>query len=445
MMVLRCFFLSIIGFLLTTYTAYIIDELFLLAVYLLYIVLGLILYRNKEERFFYFLSLCAYLLILPFITNSYVHQTGYPFIPGGDAQDYYETVHEMSGGYFGNYYGRYKLFLFIVWQYYKAINIFVHTTHPVYFCFLNMFMCANIAPVLYKIGSRYFNEKVVWYSCLLTCLYPLIIQVATGTWRDGFTYAPFLYSIYLAMNHKNIKQVVVFLLIVLFLMNIRMEIGIASLAFFLIYNYVFATNLNNRKKLNKVYLLFILLALIFSYQTGQLNYLNYAKASSIEYQINTYNEKSNEYSENNSLSNKLRNSGIAGRGALCIYTLFVPLPPPVFMANTNYFHYYFISLGAIMWYFIFPIATVEIINFKNEKLVQISKSYLTTFIIGIIIIALTAVGSFRHKLYLYPIMFLYFFNYILRQSRNTRIALFTKIMVVYLSCFVGYLLIKNIW
>jgi hypothetical protein len=419
------------------------DEPFLLALYILFTAWGLLCYK-REERFFYFLSLCAYLVFIPFLTNSYIHQTGYPFIPGGDAQGYYEKVQEMYNGYFGSYYGRYKMFLFIVWQYYRAINIFVQTTRPVYFCFLNMFMCANIVPVLYKIGSRYFNKKVVLYSCLLTCLYPLIIQVATGTWRDGFSYAPFLYSIYLAMNPKNIKQVMVYFLIVLFLMNIRMEIGITSLVFFLTYNYVFATNLKHNRKFNKVYLLFILLALIFVYQTGQLNYLNYAKTSSIEYQVNAYNEKSNEYSDGSSLSNKLRNFGLAGRGALCIYTLFVPLPPPVFAANTNYFHYYFTSLGAIMWYFIFPLAIVEMINLKNEKLVQISKPYLVTFIFGIIIIALTAVGSFRHKLYLYPIMFLYFFSYILRQRPKARIALFTKIMVVFASCFVVYFLIKNI-
>ena len=444
---LLSFLSNLIGLFALVYIIYDSKEPFLLVLYLLYIAFAFLIYK-KHERVFFYLSLNTSLLFLIFLTNSYIEQTGLPFAPGGDAFNYYEVVRNMCEGDFSGYYGRYKLYLFTVWKYYEIIEFFTNTsTNYIYFFFLNIFICCNISPLLYKISTRMFDAKVVLFACVLTSLFPPLIQVATNTWREGFVYAPFLYSIYLSLNIKKNINILLYLIVFLFVVNIRAEIGIASLVFFILYNFIFVDK--GKKKISLLqkgmyFSIFLFMILLF-YNMGLFEYFNYSNASSLEYQYNAYNDMSNEFSGNNSISNKLRNGGLVGRVLLFFYTPFVPIPPPVFATKTFDFYSFFISIGAIIWYFIFPISVISIKNGLNDlNLSRFSKSYLITFIIGIIIISLTAVGSFRHKLYLYPIFFVYFFNYIYMQKREKVKKIFFGIIFTYLFALLIYLYFKNI-
>lgn len=439
-------FSSIIGLLSLIYTIYQTDEPFLFILSILYIMGGLWLYKSNEERFFYFFSLNVALFFLPILTHSYLQQTGSPFIPGGDAQTYYEKVMEMLRGDFSRFYGRYKLYLYVGWKFYEIINIFTTTTSYIYFVFLNIFIGANISPLLYKVGKRISKNETLIYACLMTSLFPLIIQVTDGTWREGFIYAPFLYSIYLAINLKNTKYLLFFFITFLFIINIRMEVGIASLIFFILYNYVF---LDKYGKTNKPYINksisigALIIGIMFCLYIGLFEYLNYSTSASLEYQIEAYNEASNEMSEGNSIANTLRNMGFLGKLLLFFYSLFSPIPPPAFTVPIPYFHYYFISLGSIIWYFVFPVSIFGLIKeLKNKELLSFVKSLLITLVFGIGIISITTVGTARHKLYLYPLLFLFYFHTISNLSPKEIFKLYSKIIVVYLGGFLLYLYIK---
>lgn len=440
------FFSNIAGVLSFIYLVYNTNEEFLAVLYTLCVFAGFFMYREKYERSFFFLSLNIALFLLPFLTYSYIQQTGHPFIPGGDAQTYYEKIREIYNGNFTQYIGRYKLYLFIGWKFYQIINVFTNSLNPIYIVFLNLFVCANISPLLYKVGKGLFKNNVLIYACLMTSLFPMLIQVADGTWREGLVYAPFLYSIYLSMNLKTAKHLILFFIIFLFIINIRMEIGIVSILFLISYNYFFENKntLENREKSNKYIYGFILLgAIVYCLYLGLFEYLNYSNSASIEYQMDVYREKSNELSDATSISNILRNSGVIGNLILFIYTLFSPLPPPLFASQTILFHNVFISIAAIIWYFVLPFSLMGLIrNIKRENLSKITKSFLVILFVSTLIISLTTVGTARHKLYLYPIMFLYYFDYIFSSSKRQIIKQYSIVTIVYIIAFLGYSFIK---
>ena len=231
-----------------------------------------------------------------------------------------------------------------------------------------------------------FDAKVVLYACLLTAIFPSLIQVATNTWREGFVYAPFLYSIYLSLNIKKSINVLLYIIVFLFIVNIRAEIGIASIIFFILYNFIFVDKRSKKiTSLQKsMYFTLFIFMLLFSYKMGLFEYFKNADSSSLEYQFNAYNEASNEFSESNSISNRLRNGGFAGRILLFFYTPFVPMPPSVFAMNTIYFYSFFISIGDILWYFILPVSVISMKSGINDlNISRFSKSYLIMFIAGI--------------------------------------------------------------
>lgn len=225
-----------------------------------------------------------------------------------------------------------------------------------------------------------------------------------------------------------------------------MEIGIVSILFLISYNYFFENKntLENREKSNKYIYGFILLgAIVYCLYLGLFEYLNYSNSASIEYQMDVYREKSNELSDATSISNILRNSGVIGKFILFIYTLFSPLPPPLFASQTILFHNVFISIAAIIWYFVLPFSLMGLIrNIKRENLSKITKSFLVILFVSTLIISLTTVGTARHKLYLYPIMFLYYFDYIFSSSKRQIIKQYSIVTIVYIIAFLGYSFIK---
>jgi hypothetical protein len=411
------------------------NELLLLLLYLFSVSFGFLLY-DKVARHLFFLSYSLLIIILPFLIDSYINVAGQPFIPGGDAEMYYNRITSIAQGNNESYYGRYKLFLKILSSYYKVILYLGGSISYYYFFFFSMFVGANLSPLLYKIGKGFFSEKVLISGCILTCLFPGLIQVATNSWRESLVYTPFLLSIYLAININRAKNLILYFLTFMFLANIRLEIGVISLTFFVLFNFVFL----NKKELDwislmssKLLLLLLLLTVIFfAFQNGLFEYLKFEKSSSLSYQMGAYTEMSNETTDDNSISNTLRNAGLIGRFLLFFYTLFAPIPPPGFFQRSFTFYNLFISIGAIFWYFLMPIAVIGMLNnFKKYNLSSFTKSFFISFVLGIIIISLTSIGTQRHKLYLYPILFLYAYDYLEVSKSKTKAKLILKILLFY--------------
>ncbi len=439
-------FFSVAGILSLLYIVLDTGQPFIVVLYSAFLLFSFFAY-NKKERIYFLLSLNAALFFLIFLVRSYVEVTGLPFIPGGDAHDYYVTVSKMCEGDFSTYFGRYKLFLFVVWQFYELTGIFTHSTHYIYFIFFNLFICSNVSPLLYKITEGRFDNRIIVSACFLTSLFPPFIQVATGTWREAFVYAPFMYSVYLSVKTKKTTDIFLFIAVFLLMVNIRAEIGIASVLFFLAYNYFFT----GRESIKVpgtgkgLYFIFFMALLFASYQMDLFEYFKYKDSTSLDYQFNAYNEMANEHSDENSIARLLRNSGLPGRACLFFYTLFVPVPPPIVAAGSDNFHSVFISAGAFIWYLVFPVSIAGIIKgFKDINLEKFSKSYFLTFVIGIGIITLTSVGSLRHKLYLYPVMFVYYFYFIYTQPQQKVFKLYMAVLIVYITVILLYVFIKHL-
>lgn len=439
------FFAILFGLLSLLYIVIITEEFFLFFTYGVFLLLGMVFYRKQEEKMFFYLSLAVSVFFAIPLTYSYINATGSPFVIGGDAEDYYNKIIRMLQGDFSLYYGRYKMYLYIGYLFYKFVNLFVSTTHYAYLVFLNIFFCANIAPLLYKISVQFFDKKVVLKAGFLTVLFPGLIQVAAGTWREAIVYTLFMYLVYLSLNLK-LKNIILYILTFFILANVRMEVAVVSFVFLICYNYVFVSEKNmSRMTESYLYLFLVIITFFILYNYRLFEYLNSEQSSSLLYQKNAYDGEISFYSETDSVTTNLRHRGFLGRILLFFYSLLAPIPPPVFAVRPVSFFNLFISIGHIMWYFIFPVSMVSIINtIKNKITSSFSKSFLVTFILGIAIIALTTVGTARHKLYLYPIVFLFFFYYNVITPNNKKRNIYFGIIVFYCICLLGYILFKYI-
>lgn len=419
-------------------------EIFLFPLYLLFCLLGFLLYRNKTERQFFFISLSISLLFIPFFTYSYIQETGFPFRPGGDAQYYYESFIDSLNILYNNMLsGRYAFYIYIGHVYYKVINILTHSTSYIYFVFLTMFISSNTAPLLYKLGYEKFNEKNLLYACLMTCFFPSLIQSNTAILREGMVIAPIMYCVYLSSKQSSVKNVLLFVLTLIYILNIRFEMGVVVIIFYILYNMVFVS----KKNINAIKIIMIITFIILSISSlryiRSLDNMNYW---SLENKIEHLKEKSLAINgSESSLSTSLRQGGIFSKTILFFYCMYVPVPPDITVSPNLYNG--FLAIGNILWYFILPISIIAMIKDIKAKSTtcNFSKSFLITFISAILMISLTYLGSERLKLYLYPILFIYFFNYLNSHTRRENFNMFRNLSLIYFLCFIVYMRIKYIF
>jgi hypothetical protein len=366
-------------------------------------------------------------------------ETGQPFIPGGDSQTYHATFIDMLNGSFHNFFGRYEFYLYIGWKFYGVIYFLTSSTSYIYFAFLSLFIGANTAPLLYKVGVNRFHEKTLIYACLMTCFFPSLLQINVVILRESFIIAPFIYSVYLSINQKSIKNTLLFVATLVFMLNIRLEIGGMAFLFYILYNYVFISkNKNDANGIIRI-MLFIV-ALVFSLQF--INSLNDLDYWSPKRQMAAYDQRSQESMAGASISRSLRQGGIIGRLVLFFYCAFVPVPPHVIYFP--FLHNFLLCWGNIVWYFVLPVSVFEITKTirKKNNISSFSLSFFVVFVSAILIISLTSLGSERHKLYLYPIIFLFFCQFVCLHSKRENLRVFTPISIVYLILIVLYLIMK---
>lgn len=443
------FFFTLLGLISILYLSFNEGDGTILFLYFLFLIFGYIVYRGNA-RVFYFISFGFSLFILPFLLNSYLSLSSKPFIPGGDAERYYDVVLEIINGNEKNYYGRYKLFLFTVSSYYKLILYLGGTNSYLCFFLLNLFMGANIAPLISIIIAKIYDEVLSIKTGVLTVFFPGLIIVATNSWRESFVYTPFLFSIYCCLNIKNLTTLLSYFGAFLFLANIRLEAAITSLIFFISFKYIFVGEEQKQNKSIANNRLFIFIGitsgLLFAYSKGLFEYLKWVDSVSLETQMEAYNIMSNnKIGSENSISNSLRGNGIIGKIFLFIYTLFVPLPPPVFSTVKITFYSVFNSVGAFLWYLILPFSILGLRKgSKDEKIWCFSKAIFVSIFFALLIISLTSVGSARHKYYFYPILFFYFFYFLKNNAKETIVKYFKFIILIYGLLILVYFYIKLI-
>jgi hypothetical protein len=420
------------------------SELPLLLLWLLFMLLGNVFYHDQTERNLFRINLNISLIFLPFFLWSYVLQTGKPFIPGGDSEVYYNNfMHAVDTGRLPiSSRERYVLYYIVSWKYYVIIKFITGSTSYLYLVFLTLFISSHTAPLLYKIGSNEnFKKKVVLSACLMTCFFPSLLQTNIAILREGFIVAPFLFSMYLSQkikksekNSATIKYIILFLLTLLWIANIRFEVGGIALLFFVIYNYIFI----DKPSVKSYIFLGVLIVLAVVFVLPNVVGLQLTEY----YNLNSKREHFDSVSltQVDSLTASLRQQGFIGRFILFFYCFFQPIPPHLF-ANITIPHYYLLAVGNILWYFMLPISVIEIFkNIKQKTYSGFSKSFLIASIAVVFMLSLTLLGTERHKIYIYPVMFLFFFNYLdsYSKERTSRTfmgiaILFTLVITIYLA------------
>ena len=134
--------------------------------YFILLVFGFLLYKDYS-RLLFVLGFNTSLLFSVIFIESYVAETNLPFIPGGDAERYHEIVTDAIRGDRDKFYGRYLLYLKTVYYYYKFILSIGGSLNYYFFVLLNIFISTHIAPLLYKIGSKFFTKGKCHFKCLL--------------------------------------------------------------------------------------------------------------------------------------------------------------------------------------------------------------------------------------------------------------------------------------
>jgi hypothetical protein len=415
----------------------------LLPLWLFFMLLGNLFYRDRTERNLFKISFNVSLFLLPLFIGSYVLLTGKPFSPGGDSEDYYgDFSRAIDTGDLGiNSRARYILYYIVSWKYLSLMKFITGSTSYLYLVFLTMFISANTAPLLYKIGrGESFKEKMLLSACLLSCVFPLLVETSTSICREGFTTAPFLLSVYLSQKIKNatggrkIKYLVFFSLVFLWIANIRFEVSLIAVLFYVFYNHVFTGEfrVKNYIYLGAIALLAAILVLpnVAALQTG---YFDLGRREAFE-ALEKYSI--------DSLSASLRQQGPVARLFLFLYCAILPIPPNVFF-HPDIPHYYLLAAGNVLWYFALPASVIEIFRIMARKeCPAFSKSFIIIAVAAIFMLSVTYLGSARHKIYIYPIMFLFFFSYLANHSRQQKRRFFVVLFFAYAFAALAYMSVK---
>jgi hypothetical protein len=422
-------------------------NLFLPALWLLFMLLGNILYHDRTERNLFRINLNISLFLLPLFLWSYTLQTGKPFITGGDSEAYYNNFMLLLDGKVEiNPRSRYILYYLVSWKYYAFMKFLTGSTSYLFLVLLTLFISANTAPLLYKIGrNENFKEQVLLSACLMTCVFPSLVERYIIIMREGFIIAPFLFSVYLSQKIKNtegvgkLKYACLFLLTILWIGNIRFEISAIAILFFFLYNYVFTDKAFSFK--NYVFLCGVaILAALFI--LPNIVGVQLTEHYDLSAKMESFDTQSLENVD--SLTSSLRHRGFIGRFILFFYCAFMPVPPHV-ISNLSTPHYYLLAAGNVMWYFMLPVSMVGIFrNIKQKTFSGFSKSFLVIALVAILMLSLTLLGTERHKIYIYPIVFLFFFNYLSNTSKKKSSRLFIMIAILFMLLVSAYLIMKSI-
>jgi hypothetical protein len=415
----------------------------LLPLWLLFMLLGNLFYRGRTERNLFKISFNVSLFLLPLFIGSYVLLTGKPFFPGGDSETYYDNFSRaVDTGDLGiGQRARYILYYIVSWKYLSLLKAITGSTSYLYIVFLTMFISANVAPLLYKIGrGENFKEKILLNACLLSCVFPLLVETSTAILREGFTTAPFLLFVYLSQKIKNatgggkIKYLVFLSLVFLWIANIRFEVSMIAVLFYVLYNHVFTGEfrVKNYIYLGVIALLAAILVLpnVAALQTGYFDLNRREEFEGLE-----------KYGAD-SLSASLRQQGFFARFFLFFYCAILPIPPTVFF-HPGIPHYYLMAAGNVLWYFALPASVIEIFRIiKRKECPAFSKSFLITTVAAIFMVTITYLGSARLKIFIYPIMFLFFFSYLASHSRQQKRRLFFVLFFAYAFAAIVYMSVK---
>lgn len=417
-----------------------IDDITIVYTVLILIFLGFVFLGKKINFQIFLLSFLIALSFLPLYTYSYLIDTSFPFIPGGDSQTFYEKVVDISNGDTTSLWGRYIGFLYLVSSFYKLITFFGISTSPYHFFLFSAF-CGSLSSVLvFLIGKKSFNLSVAIKASLLTMFFPILLKYSLGSLREIVALPMLLLGIYTILL-ENKKSKMFTLITIAFLSIIRLDWAIVLIIFAFFY-YTAGLPIKVR---GKIYFRVFILTLIFSSLAFFLVNNGYFDISYYQGdKINEITSKTLEESNSGSLSSKLIKLGLLGRFFLFFYVIFVPIPPPIVDVKVSEIEPLLTSIGAVFWYFcVFYLFFVLKKTLRIKKYKKITIASIMMICANLLVLSFTSIGTYRHKLFIYPIAFLFLASFNQFYSRKFGRLLFFVITMVIITLFSSYLIFKS--
>lgn len=421
----------------------ILQDITFLGSYFLLLIFGLFLFKNISKQLF-IISFSINVIFSTILIFYYLSTYNFPFgsqlgIGPGDDMGFYQLVYtkfigaELPIEYILS--STYKFFIeghayFL--NFLSLIGISIDNTSGVFHGYLlNVAVGATIPPCIYMFGKMHFNEKVGYKAGILCSIFPALIYFSAAYLRDIWVAALFIWATYFFL-HKTLKFYTKLSIgIALTLVNIvglRTSTGIVSFIP-LIAPYIFT------KKNSKLIFWGLTLAIVLG-QTATKQYQNDLLNVNTQAATSAYTELAVATSGEKSLGVKLlASNNPASKAVSYIVGLFNPVPPfPIASLDSI-----FIGIGAVFWYFIVPIAIIGLYKPK-ENYILLSFAILLTIIVNLSAVS-AALGSFRHRLLMTPLIIL-MFSYMQIERRVEFNTIIKKVSLVYAFFVMLYMMLK---
>ena len=398
-------------------------------------------FLRGNTRLFFLLSFFVYVILGHFLAWSYYIDHGNFFIGGGDdklfydyAVDYAQNGFDRSDPLFVAI--TFKAYVYVLGGYIDFLNILGISTTNYFFDLLLLNNAAGAFGIvtIYQIVKDRISQDVLFKYCLLIILFPTIAYFSATLLREVYVYLSLTIVALLITNRQYIVFKIVFIgLIVVFVAFIRTASAILILSLPLTY-FIYS--------IKKTHIKVIVFFIIF----GVLIYLYQEYSGLQDFDISgkreSYNDLVASEASSDSIGALLKSSNnpifIAAR---YIYTLYSPIPPPIFKKvnlNTT-----IISIGNFMWYFLLPAYIFSLWNnkiFQNIKINRLMKSFALTFLFSVFIVTITS-GDPRHLHFLYPFILLGAVQYnFARKHKYNKFLFYYSIIAVLLV--VAYFILK---
>ncbi|HCH2842715.1 TPA: hypothetical protein NKT21_001961 [Vibrio parahaemolyticus] len=350
-----------------------------------------------------YIAYFVFVSVMPLFLYSFSVLTGDIYIPGGDSEKYYLRVVDIAKGDESQLWGRYSLFLYIGKILYQTTYLLFNSYSYIHFALMSSFFASLTIDPIHRVVSELFDRSVADKTVWLWIFTPLLWYLSSGSLRDIYVYFSVLYGIFFIISFirtSNLWFLIFSFLCLVYTANIRLDSAI-FLAFFITSSVMLHKG--------KLYLKFTFLLLFLSFLTfvvsqGLVEVFKFNDSYDLSYQVDAY--KDLRAGSSGSLTSKLQGTAL-GFMVLPFFTLITPFPPPVFFAKYFNISDLFISLFSLLFIMILPRFFISSWHNKNDKFIL---SFVLSLIFIILILSMTSVGSFRQKLYLYPIIYSLFIS-----------------------------------
>lgn len=395
------------------------------------------IYKWLARFSFSILSLIALLMLLTFYYST-EYRGGEPLFRGGDALFYYNQALRFAGIQAAEYSSNFFP------GYFTTLGSWLYLVHKLSFSSIdyysprvcNVLAASQIVPMTFLLcRSLNFTIRRSRAIALMTLSWGIFIVYSCVLVRDIIIYfLTLLICVCLTYANKDFKFSGQFLLKALILVSLYFLWQFRPLSMLLsaagIFLYAF---FNSRKSLVLRWIyISICVVLVIVYGASHISYITslgerYHEITALESSGGSSLSYRYIYGSSNPVSLIFR----------YLYTLYTPIPPIVFTYKQD-LSTILILVGAIEWYFLAPASIIAFIKALKTK----EHLWLHCFSQSMIVYGIFGVVDLRHKLQVFPLLFVLSLNEMYTWDKGTLHKYCKSICILLAFCFLSYFWLK---